>query len=213
MNVEAVVLVVDIRGFSQVASRLPPETVMRILSCYQGVVVPVIQRRGGGIDKFLGDGILATFGALAPSQTYAADALAVAMEIIAVINASQTAFADAGWPGKIRVGVAMASGELTIGVVGVADRLEYTVIGTPVNLAAKLEDANKGFNTCAIAAADTYELARNQGIRVKALEIRRDASIPRLEASVDVALLVNNEGKIYNAFSNGPDLAGNHILS
>lgn len=193
MVVEAAVLMVDIRGFSRAAAELSPETVMRVLGCYQGCTVPVIQRRGGRVDKFLGDGILATFGAIAPSQTYAADALAAAMEIVAVINAAQRDFEDAGWIGKFRVGVAVASGSLTIGVVGVADRLEYTVIGGPVNLAVKLEDANKTFDTCAIAAGDTYRLARNQGARVSALDVLHDVSVAGWDRSLDVALLVRRE--------------------
>ncbi|WP_210203619.1 adenylate/guanylate cyclase domain-containing protein [Breoghania corrubedonensis] len=194
MVVEAAVLMVDVRGFSQAAAQLPPEAVMRILGCYQACAVPVIQRRGGRIDKFLGDGILATFGAIAPSQSYAADALAAAIEVVAVVNAAQSDFAEAGWPGKLRIGVAVASGSLTIGIVGVADRLEYTVIGRPVNLAAKLEDANKVFDTCAIAAADTYELALNQGVRIKAMEVRRNVTIAGLDKPIDVALLVRGEG-------------------
>ena len=191
MVVEAAVLMVDIRGFSPVAAKLPPETVMRVLGCYQACAAPVIKRRGGRIDKYLGDGILATFGALSPSQTFAADAVSAAMEIIAVIHATQADFEEAGWPGKMRVGVAVTSGELTIGVVGVADRLEYTVIGAPVNLAAKLENANKKLATSAVAGLETYELAARQGAQVKAIELRHGVDIEGVEGVVDVALLVN----------------------
>lgn len=162
---EAAIMVVDVRSFTSVAASLSPETVMCLLARYQTCVVPVIQRNGGRVDKFLGDGILATFGAVSESETHAADALRAAQEIIAAVDACQQDFQADGWPGEFRIGVSAACGPVTVGVVGSGDRLEFTVIGDPVNLASKLEKSNKPLGTCALTTHSCYELAYMQGYR------------------------------------------------
>lgn len=185
----AAVMVVDIRAFTPAAESMPPETVMRILSRYQECVVPIIERNNGRVDKFLGDGILATFGAVKVSDTYAADALAAMSEIVARIQFCGEDFVAEGWPEPLRIGVAAASGPVTIGVVGVASRLEYTVIGSPVNLAAKLEDANKQLATTAIVTRGCLELAREQGSTIGNVEIRPGVEIAGVAQPIDIAVL------------------------
>ena len=159
---EAAIFNVDIRGFSRLAEEIPPTEVIQMLSAYQRRVVPLIQRHGGVIDKFMGDGIMATFGAVRPSDTYAADALQ-AMEAIREDAA--------GWAGdpqlalliKSGLGIAVSAGPIVFGAVGDADRLEVTVIGAPVNLSAKLEKANKTLGSEAVATQAAYDLAVRQG--------------------------------------------------
>ena len=122
----AAVLVLDIRGFTAMSNSQSAASLIRLLSDYQAHVVPVIQGHGGGIDKFLGDGILATFGAAVPSETYAADALRAVdevLDVMAVWNEERTA---AGLP-SVPVNAAVATGELIFGAVGDDRRLEYTL--------------------------------------------------------------------------------------
>src|SRR5262249_36418771 len=78
---EAAILTTDLRGFTKLSMNMAPDKVIALLIDYQKRLVPIIQRHGGAVDKFLGDGILATFGCAAPSKTYAADALRAALEI------------------------------------------------------------------------------------------------------------------------------------
>lgn len=189
---EAAVMLVDIRSFTTAAERLPAEAVMRILGRYQECVLPIIQRNNGRIDKFLGDGILATFGAVHPSDAYAADALAAAVEIVTRIRHRAEDFVDEGWPEPLHIGVAVACGPVTIGVVGAASRLEYTVIGAPVNLAAKLEDANKRLGTAALTTAACVELARAQGGGPEPVEIRKGLTIAGVGQPLDVAVLASS---------------------
>jgi len=157
------VLLFDVRGFTATSAGLPPEATMRILSLYQGIAVPAIQAHGGRVDKFLGDGILATFGAIDESETYAADAMAAAFEVLAALEDSQAAFREHGWPHAFSVGCAVSSGPVVVGLVGVESRLEHTVIGSAVNLSTKLEDANKDLGTRFITSRDCFDTACAQG--------------------------------------------------
>ena len=158
----AAILNVDIRGFTQMAAQMDASEVMSLLAAYQRRLVPVIQAHGGTIDKFLGDGIMATFGAVAPTDTYTADALRAVDAIMAEIEQWQADQAKAGLQ-TFTINVAVASGPISFGAVGDERRLEYTVIGAPVNLSAKLEKHNKEIGSNALTTKTTYDLALKQG--------------------------------------------------
>ena len=139
---EAAILFCDVRGFTNIASAMRPAAVMRLLSEYQTRMDAVIERSGGSIDKFLGDGIMATFGAVSPNERFAADALRAMTELCTVADGWNAERAAAGEvPLDIRFSV--ATGAVVVGAVGDGTRLEYTVLGAPVNLAAKLEKHTK----------------------------------------------------------------------
>ncbi|MEM1198525.1 MAG: adenylate/guanylate cyclase domain-containing protein [Pseudomonadota bacterium] len=159
---EAAVLNIDIRGFTTMAASMPANEVMGILTAYQKQIVPIIQSHGGTIDKFLGDGIMATFGALAPSDTYAADSLRAVDEIIAnVLTWKDIPELQRFDPHAINA--AVAGGPISVGAVGDEKRLEFTVIGPAVNLSAKLEKHNKVPGSRALCTAEFLETAKAQG--------------------------------------------------
>ena len=160
----AAVLAIDLRGFTKLAGERPPREALRLLSDYQALVVPLIQRHGGAVDKFLGDGILASFGAVTDSARPAAEALAALDAIMAAARRWQAERAAAGLPAPL-VNGAMAAGQVLFGAVGDASRLEYTVIGDTVNLAAKLEKQNKVVGCAALTDGPSYDLALAQGYR------------------------------------------------
>ena len=169
---DVAILSVDLRGFTRLSTELAPGEVMKVLQDYQGRVCPLITSNGGGIDKFLGDGILASFGAVAASPTAAADALRAAD---AVIEAADRWIAErqaAGLP-PLALGLAVSSGRVVFGAVGDGERLEFTVIGDAVNFAAKLEKHNKDEKTRAVTDDATYALAERQGYRPPAARERR----------------------------------------
>ncbi|HEM45726.1 MAG TPA: adenylate/guanylate cyclase domain-containing protein [Alphaproteobacteria bacterium] len=159
---DAGILTIDIRDFTQLAKTLPPSELIGALVEYESRMVPAIQANGGSIDKFLGDGILATFGAAAPSETHAADAMRALEAVVAAADDWSRERAAAGRP-PLRIGAAVAAGRVVFGAVGDDSRLEYTVIGEAVNLAVKLEKHNKVGGTRALATADAFELAVQQG--------------------------------------------------
>ncbi|MFN4157423.1 MAG: adenylate/guanylate cyclase domain-containing protein [Gemmobacter sp.] len=191
---EAAMLFVDVRSFSDTAARMEPGDVMAVLARYQEVAVEAIQRHGGQIDKFLGDGILATFGALRDSPAHAADALRAGCAVMAALDGVQGDMAARGWPGAFRTGAAVAAGLVTVGVVGAAGRLEFTVIGNAVNRAAKLEAANKVLGTrmltdlATLRAAVAQGYAGAQGDAGAAPEVRRVA-VAGLGEAVDVVVV------------------------
>ncbi|MGI9483169.1 MAG: adenylate/guanylate cyclase domain-containing protein [Hyphomicrobiales bacterium] len=162
---QAAILNVDLRGFTPMAAGMQAGEVMRTLTAYQRQIVPIIQKHGGTIDKFLGDGIMATFGALAPSETYAADALRAMDDIMAGLDRWNSVEGLKNFNTTI-VNAAVASGPIAVGAVGDENRLEYTVIGAAVNLSAKLEKHNKAAGCRALTTAETYRKAVEQGYTV-----------------------------------------------
>ncbi|WP_428696216.1 adenylate/guanylate cyclase domain-containing protein [Stappia sp.] len=186
---EAAVMMVDIRSFTRIAATLPPATVMAVLARYQEAVLGVIARHGGQVDKFLGDGVLATFGAVSPSDTAAADALRAGLELPRIFAGLGPELAALGWPEDLRAGAAVSFGPVTAGVVGAAGRLEFTVIGDAVNRAAKLEDANKAQGSIVLTDAATLEAASHQGFDGAAAVLRPGQTVAGLAAPVDLVVL------------------------
>ena len=186
---EASILNVDIRGFSHVAAQLPPGEVMGLLADYQSRIIPIITAHGGVIDKFLGDGIMATFGAIAPSPTYSADAVLAAEEIMREIEGwLEDRSVDGHIPLEINIGI--ASGRVVFGAVGDATRLEYTVIGDPVNLSAKIEKHNKAEGVKALCTKDCMARAVAQGYQgAEKLEVRSERTIEGISRPVDLVVL------------------------
>ena len=186
---DVAILTADLRGFTRLSMELPPDEVMKVLQDYQGRVCPLIAATGGSIDKFLGDGILASFGAVMPSATAAADALRAADAVMAAAAAWREERRAAGLP-SLEIGLAVASGRVVFGAVGGGERLEFTVIGDAVNLAAKLEKHNKEEGTRALTDGGTYALAERQGYRAStAPERRPNRKVAGVAESVEIVVL------------------------
>ena len=184
----AAVLFVDLRGFTAATTRLEPAAVMALLADYQDRVIATVHEHGGSIDKFMGDGVLASFGATVPSPTYAAQAMRAVDDLLAVSSAWARERIDAGLP-ALAVNAALATGTVLFGCIGNAMRLEYTIIGDPVNLAAKLEKHCKVARARAVATAATLRLAEEQGYRAGADWTQdKGARVEGVGAVLDLAL-------------------------
>lgn len=184
------ILFVDLRGFTALSHRIGPNETVSLLSNYQAIVVPAIQKHGGAIDKFLGDGVMATFGAAAANTTYARDALAAALEIDAGLRAWNERRAARG-SRAMAWGMGLATGPVVFGAVGDASRLEYTVIGEAVNLAAKLEKHCKACGARLCATAQTVALAREQGLTGNDLPLTTAAHVDGVTQPLDICTLRN----------------------
>jgi adenylate cyclase len=132
------VMFVDIRGFTAAAAQRTPDEVVARLDDAFAVLVEIVDRYHGIVNKFLGDGFLAMFGAPIDDPAAAADAVAAGREMLPAIAASNAGHA---WP--IRIGIGIHIGDAVTGTVGSPRRKEYTVIGDTVNLASRLESLNK----------------------------------------------------------------------
>lgn len=185
----AAVVFFDIRGFTAMSDRLDAGGLVKLLSEYQSRIVPIVHDNNGVIDKFLGDGVMATFGAVVPNRTYAADALRAIEAALDAVDAWNTARAAAGAP-TLDVNAAAASGDLIFAAVGDERRLEYTVIGDTVNLAAKLEKHAKRENVCGVVTTDVYDLALEQGFEPSyAGERRLGRAVEGVRGFVDLVAL------------------------
>ena len=160
---DAAVIILDIRGFTHFLNENEPGYVVSVLVDLHARIVPVIQRHGGIVDKYLGDGLLATFGASRPSETAAADALAALTEIMPIAERWSAEMSEAIGAPSLKVNGAVTAGRLVFTALGDTQRLEYTVIGDAVNLAAKLEKHNKVEGSAALTTCGTYALATGQG--------------------------------------------------
>ncbi len=132
------VMFVDIRGFTAAARERTPAEVVARLEAVFAILVEIVDRHHGVVNKFLGDGFLAMFGAPIDDPQAAANAVAAGREMLLAIGESNDGHA---WP--IRIGVGVHIGEAVTGTVGSPRRKEYTVIGDTVNLASRLENLNK----------------------------------------------------------------------
>ncbi|MGI9381701.1 MAG: adenylate/guanylate cyclase domain-containing protein, partial [Methyloligellaceae bacterium] len=185
---EAAILNVDIRGFTPMAAAMPPDDVICLLAEFQARIVPLIHKHGGTIDKFLGDGIMSTFGAAEHSDSYAADALRTVDEIIEAASLWAREREHQGAE-PIEINVSVASGPLIFGAVGGQNRLEYTVIGSAVNLAAKLEKHNKALKARAVTTSETFDTAVGQGYRARGDEDRVATDVQGVAGMQEVVVL------------------------
>ncbi len=186
---DAAILNVDIRGFTRMAAQTDASEVMAILSAYQDRVVAIVQASGGTIDKFMGDGIMATYGAARPSATYAADALRAVDAINADIERWSVEDPKLSWLGRAAIGMSVASGPIIFGAVGRENRLEFTVIGDAVNRSAKLEKHNKVIGSSAITDAKTYQTAIAQGYRPVSEPVHIDGQIDGVAGTTELVIL------------------------
>ncbi len=185
----AAIMFIDLRGFTKLSATLNPPEIIALLAEYQQLLVPVIQKHNGNIDKFLGDGIMASFGAVHPSDHFALDAINAIDEMINVINMWEAECLTAG-KHVIKVGAAMVAGEVIFGVIGNATRLEYTVIGNAVNFAAKLEKQTKEEKVNMLTDLATLQLAEKQGyIKAKNKTVFKSRHVAGIAEPIDLVVL------------------------
>jgi adenylate cyclase len=152
-EIELSLLFMDVRGFTAFAERADAREVVATLNQLYGIVVPVILARGGHANKFIGDGLLAVFGAPERLADHADRAVDAGLEIITRTNDRNS---------SLRIGVGINSGSVVVGTIGGGGRLDFTVIGDAVNTAARVEAATRKTNDDLLITDATRSLLRNQ---------------------------------------------------
>ena len=140
---EATILFADIRSFTTIVERMAAEDVVSMLNQFFGVMVDIIFKNNGVLDKFVGDQLMALFGLLSSHNTASYDAIKVAIEMQ---NATEDLMKVRNKQGQItyEIGIGINTGNVIVGNVGSENRMDYTVIGDTVNIAARLEQMTKG---------------------------------------------------------------------
>lgn len=182
------VMFLDLRGFSAAAAVLPPADVIAILREYQSRFVPIIEAAGGSVDKYLGDGILVSFGGGERKGSEAADAFAAVPALVAAGDAWAAERARADLP-PLDVAVAITHGEVVHGVIGHDDRLEFTIIGDAVNVAAKLEKHAKLERARVIATKAAYSRAMAQGAPARIVREAPASAVEGVAETVDLVIV------------------------
>lgn len=156
------VLFSDIRNFTTLSERLTPHEVVEMLNAYFERICEPIMAHGGAVDKFIGDAVMAVFGAPAPSRDHARDACRAALEMAGAADAFRDwmtqRYPDRDLP-EFHMGIGIHSGEAVVGNIGTLKRTEYTAIGDTVNTAARMETATKDLGWAIVVSDETLRIA------------------------------------------------------
>ena len=173
---EITILFSDIRGFTSLSERLPPERLGELLNEYLGAMTDIVFRHQGLLDKYIGDAVMAFWGAPVPSPDDAARCCEAALDMVAALAILNARWRQAG-PPLLEIGVGINTGEAVVGNFGSAARFSYTAVGDQVNLASRLEGVNKDYGTSVLvsestrrAAGDEFVCREIDQVRVKGRE-------------------------------------------
>jgi adenylate cyclase len=157
---EVTVMFIDIRNFTGLVEQLPPQQSLQMLNAFLTVVSEVIEAHGGVVDKYLGDGAMALFGAPVTRPDDAQRALACALEIRARVEKLGPELAEKGLPHP-QLGIGVNTSSVIAGNIGSPSRLNYTVLGDGVNLASRLESLTRRYNVPIVIGESTRNLVRD----------------------------------------------------
>ncbi|HBO83749.1 MAG: hypothetical protein A2073_07105 [Deltaproteobacteria bacterium GWC2_42_11] len=150
------VLFSDIRGFTNVSESLKPQVLVKLINDYLTPMTDIILKNDGTIDKYMGDAIMAFWGAPIWQENHHIRACRTALQMFETLSKLQVVWEKAGIP-KLDIGVGISTGKVTVGNMGSSTRFDYTVIGDTVNLGSRLEGLNKEYGTHIILPKYTYE--------------------------------------------------------
>lgn len=170
------VLFSDIRSFTKISEKMEPEEIVGMLNAYMRRMVECIDQMGGVVDKFIGDAIMAVWGAPISRGNDTEKAIDSALLMRKTMIEYNKTRGSANRP-KIKFGVGINTGPALVGQIGTENRMEYTVIGDAVNMASRTESLNKAFGTDILISEDSYKLVKDiyavegmRPIRVKGKE-------------------------------------------
>lgn len=151
------ILISDVRNFTTMTEKSEPMELISLLDDYLAAMTEIIFKYNGIVDKFIGDGILAYWGAFTPGTNHAQEASQAALEMIERVEQLNQQWAKQG-KGPIAIGIGINTGSVIFGNIGRGKKIEFTVIGDAVNLAARLEGLNKEFHTSIIVSEFTLQM-------------------------------------------------------
>jgi adenylate cyclase len=159
-SLRVTVLFTDIRSFTSISEKMDPQHLVGLLNEYFTEMVGIVMDEGGVVDKYIGDAIMAVFGAPVPKPDDAANAVRAAVRMRRALATLNQRLVARGAP-PLRTGIGIHTGEVVAGNIGSERRMEYTVIGDAVNLASRLESSTKELGVNVLVSEDTYALAKD----------------------------------------------------
>jgi adenylate cyclase len=159
-SLRVTILFTDIRSFTTIGERMDPQSLVGLLNEYFTEMVSIVMQEDGVVDKYIGDAIMAVFGAPVPKPQDAVNAVRAAVRMRAALESLNVRLVERGVP-ALRTGIGIHTGEVVAGNIGSEKRMEYTVIGDPVNLASRLETSTKDLGVDVLISEDTFELTRH----------------------------------------------------
>lgn len=153
---ECTVLFTDVRGFTTISEGLDPKALSELMNEFLTPLTEIIYKHHGTIDKYMGDCIMAFWGAPLPNPAHALAGVTAGLEMHRVLNELQPKFKAKNWP-EIKIGVGLNTGRMSVGNMGSKIRLAYTVMGDAVNLASRLEGITKEYGADIIVGEETMK--------------------------------------------------------
>ena len=155
---ELTVLFSDVRNFTTISESMEPKELTRMMNAFLTPLTRAVHERKGTIDKYMGDALMAFWGAPLPDENHASNAVESALEMIHRIDELQDTFRAEGWA-EIRVGIGINTGEMSVGNMGSEFRVAYTVMGDAVNLGSRVEGLTKRYGVSIIVTEYTVDAA------------------------------------------------------
>ncbi len=151
---EMSVLFSDVRGFTTISEGMAPTELTRFMNAFLTPITEIIHNNRGTIDKYMGDAVMAFWGAPLEDEEHARHAVVTGLEMIGRMKQLRDEFAGRGWP-EVRVGVGVNTGPMNVGNMGSKFRVAYTVLGDAVNLGSRLEGQTKSYGVEFIVSENT----------------------------------------------------------
>lgn len=164
------VLFTDLVSFTTISENQEPDKLVRLLKLYFTTMTEIIIKHGGTVDKFIGDSIMAIFGAPVSMSDHAARAVRAGLEMGKKLNELNIQLRSEGLP-EVNARIGINTGNMVVGNIGTENVFNYTVIGDSVNLASRLEQANKMFNTNMLISNYTFDELNKDEFKIRELEV------------------------------------------
>jgi class 3 adenylate cyclase len=190
---DVTIMFADLSGFTRLSTEIPERQLMQVLNEYLDRCAGIVQRSGGYVDKFIGDAVMAVWNAPADLPHHAREAVLAGLEITRAVDQIHAANTAAGKPG-LKIKISINTGTAIVGNVGSRDRMNYTVVGSAVNVAARMEDLPRIFATPVVLGTATAQAVEEDFVILPVATVRLEGIGETME--IYAPLVPSNEATV-----------------